>query len=47
MNAHSVAWCHDCDVPVPDFATFYRHANQGHAVTDGRCDGPCQFRRVS
>ena len=43
MNA-DIAWCHDCDLPVPDTAAFYWHANRGHAITDGRCPSICQFQ---
>lgn len=36
-------WCHDCDEPVTMWRDFVAHADAGHAITDGRCQGTCQF----
>lgn len=45
MNPDGNSWCHDCDAGIFGFAEFLHHANDGHAITDARCPGACQFRR--
>lgn len=40
---HDEAWCHDCDEPVELWSDFVRHANEGHAIANGRCPDHCQF----
>ena len=44
MNHDSSTWCHDCDIPVVSFAAFDAHASAGHAISEGRCPGVCQFK---
>jgi len=38
-----VLWCHQCDVAMANWADFVSHADRGHAITEGRCVGRCQF----